>query len=221
MGETLWTPTPGTETFGMIQKSISGYALMPEDPEVLESAAAGVRRAIDRLNTRPWNWLITYDDIAFVTGTTDYPLTSWFKTPRNFEIWNTSNQSVFRLHYKPWKTFLVEHQDFTAQGDPTTYSCANVNALGSVSLNAAPAEGWIALYPNGRLWYFRKVQYPVNPGRPIDVPSEVVGFIQSSAEGYVADRYAPSKAAAAYSRAERFHHELVVDDAHGGQTDWE
>jgi len=32
---------------------------------------------------------------------------------------------------------------------------------------------------------------------------------------------APAKAQPAYSRAKELHHELVVDDCHGQQTDWE
>ena len=221
MSESTWAPTPSTDTFQTIQKQVAGYCLLPTDPEVLETAAAGIRRAIDRLNTKTWNWTVTYDDIDFVVDQTDYALTSWFKSPRNFEIWNTDSKSVGRLAYKDWKTFLVEHQDLTAESEPCVYSCANVNALGSLSLNALPTASWVASYPSGRVWYYRKVQYPTTGGSDLDVPSEVVGFIQASAEGFVADRHAVAKAAAAYQRAERFLHELVVDDRHGGQTDWE
>ncbi len=226
MGEANWSPTPGTETLATLQKFIAGYVLMPTDPEVLETARAGIRRAVDRLNARPWSWLITYDDIPFRVGTSDdtgteYPLTSWFKSPRNFELWDASNRAVDRLQYKQWKTFLMEHANLTWESQPTVYSCSNVNAFGSVSLNASPSQEWVDKYPNGRLWYYRKAQYPNAPADAIDCPSEFVGFVQASAEGFTADRYAVAKAPAAYQRAERFLHELVVDDAHGGQTDWE
>jgi hypothetical protein len=63
--------------------------------------------------------------------------------------------------------------------------------------------------------------YPSDAGTSLGVPSEAAAYIQAAAEGYVADRYAFAKAAPAYARAERMHHELVVDDCHGQQTDWE
>lgn len=221
MSESTWSSTPGTETFGAIQKSVAGYVLMPTDDEVLDCAAQGIRRAIDRLNTRTWNWLLTYDDITFVENQYDYVLTSWFKSARNFEIWNTSEQSEFRLMYKPWGTFVKEHSDQGAQGDPEYYSVLNSNATGMVTLNAAPSSSWIAAHPSGRLLYYRKIQYPSATGTSLDVPSEAVAYLQAAAEGYTADRYAVTKAQAAYQRSERFHHELVVDDAHGQQNDWE
>jgi len=221
MSESTWTSTPQTETFQTLQKLVAGYVLMPTDPEVLETAAAGIRRAIDRLNTRSWAWAITYDDITFDVDQTEYRLASGFKSPRNFEIWDANSQSVGRLSYKDWKTFLVEHQDITSESEPCVYSVSNVNAMGSLSLNAIPSVAWVAKYPTGRIWYYRKMQYPNPSGPTLDVPSEVVPFVQASAEAFTADRYAVAKAAPAYTRAERYLHELVVDNCHGGSTDWE
>ena len=221
MTESLWSPSPGASTFGEIQKGVAGYVLMPTDPEVIDCAGQGIKRAIDRLNTRNWNWALAYEDITFVAGQYDYSLNSSFKAARNFEVWNTSNLSVFRLAFKPWKTFVLEHANVAAQGEPCFYSVLNSNSTGLVTLNAAPSSGWIALYPTGRILFYRRIQYPSATGTSLDVPSEVVAFIQAAAEGYTADRFAVAKAQAAYQRAERFHHELVVDDAHGQQSDWE
>ena len=221
MSESTWSSSPNTETYSSIQKAVAGYVLMPTDPEVIDCAGQGIRRAIDRLNTRNWNWLLTYDDITFVEGQYDYVLTSWFKKPRNFEIWNTSSESEFRLMFKPWGTFVKEHSNQASQGDPAFYSVLNSNATGMVTFNAAPTSGWIASHPMGRLLYFRKIQYPSATGTSLDVPSEAVAYLQAAAEGYTADRFAVTKSRDAYTRAERFHHELVVDDAHGQQTDWE
>ena len=88
-------------------------------------------------------------------------------------------------------------------------------------MDLAPDAAFVAAYPTGRLWFYRRVSYPSSSGTSLDVPSEVVGFIQASAEGFTADRYAVSKAPPAYMRAEKFLHECIVDDAHGQQADWE
>jgi hypothetical protein len=220
MTESLWSPSPGASTFGEIQKGVAGYVLMPTDPEVIDCAGQGIKRAIDRLNTRNWNWALAYEDITFVAGQYDYSLNSSFKAARNFEVWNTSNLSVFRLAFKPWKTFVLEHANVAAQGEPCFYSVLNSNSTGLVTLNAAPSSGWIALYPTGRILFYRRIQYPSATGTSLDVPSEVVAFIQAAAEGYTADRFAVAKSKAAYDRAFEVLRELVKDD-NDVQTDWE
>jgi hypothetical protein len=200
---------------------VAGYVLMPTDDEVLETAAAGIRRAIDRLNTRNWNWALTYDDITFVVDQVDYQLDTQFKNPRNFETNDASGNSTGRLMFVPWANFLKENAVVSGSGTPYSYSASNVNLLGTVSLDIPPNATFVTATPTGRIWFYRRIAYPAAASTSLDVPSEVVGFIQASAEGFTADRYAVTKAAPAYSRAERFFHELVVDDCHGGQTDWE
>lgn len=217
-----WTPSPAAETFGAIQKAVAGYVLMPTDSEVIDCAGQGLRRGIDRINSRNWNWLLAYDDITFVEGQYDYTLSRWFKAARNFELWDSNSVSRDRLGYVPWKTLITENPDATVNaGTPCRYSVSNINATGLVTLDVAPSSGWVSTYPMGRIQFFRKVQYPVDAGTALDVPSEVVLFLQSWAEGYTADRYAVTKARDAYARAERILHELVVDDCHGQTADWE
>lgn len=220
MGESTWAPTPITDTLTTLQKLVAGYVLMPTDDEVLECALAGIRRAVDRINTRTWNWALNYSTITFVAGTQEYALDQAFKQPRNLALRNASAVDTSRLSFLPWGTFLKECQ-WGATGTPTFYSGSNVNAFGVIRLDLAPDAAFVALYPTGRLWFYRRVQYPTAASPVIDVPSEVIGFVQASAEGFTADRYAVTKAAPAYVRAERFFHELVVDDCHGQQTDWE
>jgi hypothetical protein len=220
MSESTWTPTPITDTLTTIQKSVAGYVLMPTDDEVLETALMGIRRAIDRMNSRTWNWALTYSTITFVASTQEYTLDQGFKAPRNFSLRDSSAVDVDRLMYLPWGTFLKECQ-WDSTGSPSYYSGANVNYFGVIRLDVSPDATFVAKYPTGRLWYYRRIVYPTVTGNSIDVPSEAVAFIQAWAEGYAADRYAVEKAAPAYARAERQYHELVVDDCHGQQTDWE
>ena len=217
-----FTPTPVAETVAMLQKQIAGYVLMPTNPEVLETALAGMRRGIDRLNTRNWNWALDYDDLDFAVDQYDYELTSWFKAPRSFEVWDTNGESVFKLGYKPWKTFLDQHQNLSLAVDPCVYSCSNPSAFGSVSLDAKPSAAWVSQYPQGRIWYYRRMQYPTGAAlnQALDVPSPATLFVQAYAEGYVAERHAIDKATLAYARATQQFKDLVKDD-NDVQTDWE
>ncbi len=221
MGESTWTPTPPTETLQTLQKLVAGYVLMPTDDEVLECALAGIRRAIDRLNTRNWNWALQDATITFVAGTRSYALDQSFKAPRNLLLADSSLREAGRLSFLIWPTFLKETSGGNTGGSPCYYSGANVPVNGIIYLDAEPSASWVAQYPLGLLTYHRRIQYPTITSPDINVPSEVVGFIQASAEGFTADRYAPVKAAPAYSRAERFLHECIVDDCHGQQSDWE
>jgi len=220
MSESTWTPTPYADTLGNVQKAVAGYVLMPTDDEVLETIFVGIRRGIDRLNSRTWNWALTYQTITFVAGTQEYTLDQSFKQPRNFSLRDTNSVDVDRLSYLPWGTFLKECQ-WDASGTPFYYSASNPNLFGVIRLDLSPDGSFVATYPTGRLWYYRRIQYPNATGTAIDCPSEVIRFIQASAEGYAADRYAPEKAAPAYARAERAYADCVRDDCHGQQTDWE
>jgi hypothetical protein len=221
MSESTWSPAPAADTYQTVQTMVAGYVLMPTDTEVLETAAAGIRRAIDRLNTRNWNWALTYDDISFVVDQTDYELDVQFKNPRNFELNDADGNSTGRLMFLQWPTLLKENPVVTGSGSPIYYSASNVNLLGTITLDIPPDARFVSATPTGRLWFYRRIAYPAASSTSLDVPSEVIGFIQAHAEGFTADRYAVTKAQPAYSRAERFFHELVVDDCHGGQTDWE
>jgi len=220
MSESTWSPSPAAEQLQAIQKAVAGYVLMPTDDEALDCANQGIRRAIDRMNTRNWNWALTYSTITFVAGTQEYALDAGFKAPRNLALRDSAAVDRSRLMYLPWGTFLKECQ-WDSTGSPEYYSATNVNFFGVIRLDLAPSASFVSQYPTGRLWYHRRVAYPTATGTGLDVPSEAVAFIQSWAEGYTADRLATDKALAAYSRAEKALHELIVDDCHGQQTDWE
>jgi len=220
MSESTWSPTPAADSLLAIQKSVCGYVLMPADEETLDTALQGIRRAVDRLNTRQWNWALTYSTVTFAAGTQEYNLDQGFKANRNLSLRDASGVDKDRLRFLPWGMFLKECQ-WDYQGSPEYYSVSNSNLFGVLRLDVAPSADYVGMYPTGRLWYYRRVQYPTATGTALDVPSEVVGFIQAAAEGYTAERYATDKAAPAYARAERFLHECVVDDCHGQQSDWE
>lgn len=220
MSESLWAPTPAADHLGEIQKAVAGYVLMPLDDEVLDIARQGIKRAIDRMNTRNWNWALTYDDVTFVAGTQEYDLDQAFKQPRNFSLRDANGLDRDRLHFLPWGTFLKDCQ-WGETGSPEYYSVTNPHSFGVLRLNMSPSAAWVATNPTGRLWYHRRVQYPTETGTSLDIPSEAIAFVQASAEGYASDRYAVDKAQSAYRRADQMFHELVVDDCHGQQTDWE
>ena len=220
MSESTWVPTPIADTYQSIQKAAAGYVLMPTDDEVLDVAGVGIRRAIDKMNSRTWNWALVYNDITFVAGTQEYQLQTQFKQPRNFALRNTSGADVNRISFKPWGIFLKECQ-WGFVGQPNFYSVTNANLYGVLRLDLSPNSSFTSIYPTGRLWYYRRVSYPGGDSTSLDVPSEAVRFIQAQAEGYVADRYAVAKAASAYARAEQAYRDIVRDDCHGQQADWE
>ena len=221
MSESTWQSTPPTDTLTTLQRAVAGYVLMPTDDEVLDTASLGIRRAIDRLNTRTWNWNLVYQDITFVAGTQEYTLQNQFKAPRNLELRRTDGTPYARLVFQPWGTFLKESNYNGTSSNPECYTINNDNIYGTLRLDASPASSFVAQYPTGRLWYYKRVPYPETSNNSLNVPSEAVQYIQYAAEGLTADRYAPEKAQPAYMRAERAYRDLIADDCHGRQSDWE
>jgi len=214
------------ETVAMLQKQIAGYVLQPTDDEVLECALAGIRRGIDRLNMVNWSWAITYDDIYFDATLGDYPLQKWFKAPLNFELFDSSNQRAGRFEYKPWKTFLLEHAMATSMSSPPVYSAPNVFSQGTISLEAAPSADFVLKYPNGRIWYYKYIQYPTGPGSVIDAPSPATSYLYEWACAHTANNYAQSKVGAAYQRANQLfepggHTGALLTADNDVHTDWQ
>lgn len=221
MSESTWSPTPAADSPQIVASLAAGYCLLPDDEEVLDAAAAGIRRAIDRLNSRTWNWALKPQDITFVVGTQEYTLETPFKAPFNFALRNAAAVDVSRLGFLPLSEFLKDTQLVDAAGTPYRYTVVNAFRFGKLRLDAVPTTAWTAIYPTGRLWYYRRVQYPGSSANTIDVPEEVVAFIQNATDGFVAGRFAPAKADSAWERAERAFADIVRDDCHGQQSDWE
>lgn len=224
MSESTWQSSPVSDTVDSLQKAIAGYVLMPTDEEVLDCAAQGIKRAIDRLNTRQWNWMLWNRTITFVAGTQEYEIPSGLKSPRNFSLRDSGGIDKGRLMFQPWGTFLKEanYEGSSIGGNPCYYSAVNVTTYGLVRLDVAPSSGFVAQYPTGQLWYYRRIQYPTSTGNTLGtIPSEITPFVVATGEAYAADRYAPDKSRPAYERAERFLQDLIRDDCHNQQSDWE
>lgn len=218
MSESTWVPTPRPEAVSALQKSIAGYVLMPADDEVLDAAMMGIRRAIDRLNLTTWNWAITSQAITFVAGTQTYSLERPFKRPRNFHLLDTNGLRTGRLSYLPWDELLKETDE--TRDCLEYYSIPNDREDGLLTLVSSPTASFVSQYPSGVLTYYRRVPYP-SVDTTMDVPSEATGYIQASAEYFVANRYDPNKVRDAKERSEVLFHEMMVDDRHGRKTDWE
>ncbi len=219
MSESTWSPTPAIDNLATLSKQIAGYAGMPDDTEALETAAAGLRRAVDRLNTRKWNWSLNYEDVIFIADQGEYDLPSQMKAPRKLVLIDTDGLEVGILNYLPWPEF-VDRLVGCATTDPTHYSMSNTHEFGLVTLNGTPTADWIAKYPSCRIWYYRRLGYAVDPEDVLECPSEVALFVQAWAEGFTADRYAQQKAGPAYQRAMDAWREIVKDD-NDTMTDWE
>jgi hypothetical protein len=226
MSESTWAPTPASAPLGEILKDVAGYVLMPLDDEVLDVARQGVKAAIAKLNTRTWNWALTYSTVTFAAGTQEYDLDQSFKQPRNFSLRDTNGLDRDRLNFLPWGSFLKDCQ-WGVTGSPEYYSVTNPQIFGVLRLDMSPSAAWVAQNPTGRLWYYRRIQLPTDTGA-LNVPHEVGDYVREYAQGFAADRYAVDKAREAYDRAKEMFNvgpgpsgALVRDDCHGQQTDWE
>ena len=219
MSESTFVPTPNPDTLGFITKMAAGYCLKPNVDEVVECATAGVRRAIDTLNMRLWNWALAYQDITFVAATGEYQAEADLKAPRRFTLIDSDSLEAGTLTYYPWPEFITRlaHDPST---EPCSYSLSNMTQFGTITLSASPSTDWVVKYPTGRLWYYRRVPYPVATSDIVIAPPEIVAYVLEYASGFTADRYAVNKAPMAYARAEMLKRDLIRDD-NETSPDWE
>lgn len=219
MAESTWAPTPAATPIATLKKQVAGYCLMPTDTEALETALAGIQLAVDKINSRTWNWLVIDEEIIFDTAVIDYRLTSHFKKPQRLMLCDADGNTRQRLPFLDWQSFMNEYQDSTGRGDPCIYTVANIKEYGTLSLDVFPSSEFITKYPTGRVWYYRKCQRETESGGA-DWPSEFNPYVYHYACGMASSIYAPQRSGMAYGLAADCWRDLVRDD-NQQQSDWE
>ena len=216
-----FTQSPAALAFSTLYARAQNYVLGPSDTEVTTIAKEGINDAIKRLNTRDWNWARTAASITFTAGEggREYQLATNFKSPRSFELLDSSSRIVGRLGYLDPKSFDLETIS-RASGDPAYYTVFNPFDNGYLTLSGPPSAGWIAAYPTGRLRYNRRTALLSADADLFAGPSECEPFLVWHARSVLAAHWDPSKFSVAERMAERQWEYLVISDVKSQITDW-
>jgi hypothetical protein len=194
------------------------FIKQPSDPDSNRVALAAVGSGVRHLNTRPWRWALSYDDLTTVLSTYDYDAPRDVNQPFNIERLNSDNKPDGRIWYKNPKQFFMEHSRSTQDGTPSVYTIHGYHANGLITLDTAPNQSFVTNHPTLRFWYLRSVLPPATDSERIDVPASVEHFIEWYAKWQLAAIYDPSKASIAERHWRSIWQEIVSMD--NAEVDW-
>lgn len=212
--------TPQARPFSELKRDVASYVQMPDQAEALVAAGVGINNAIRTLNSRTWNWSLTYTDITLASGTFDYTLPNDFKAVRHIELLNSSGDVTQRIGYMNYKEFLQDFQGSTDSVSPTIATVINAKNSLIISLNYAPGAGFVSASPTMRVRYFKRLPLLVDASDRPDVYGEVENFLTWSAKAYVASVFDPAKYTIAKREAAEVFADLKRDDLTTGYHDW-
>jgi hypothetical protein len=215
------SPTPAVRAFSDLKNEVARYVKAPNDTDALAAAGSCINNAIRRLNTRAWQWSLTYQDITLAASDASYSLAAAFKAPRHAELLDSSGNAKMRLDWALPKNFLEQFEDRSTNGDPHAYTVLNFQDAGELLLSAPPSSSFVSAYPTLRLWYFPRLQVLAGDSDVMDeCPSEVELFVTWYAKAEMAATYDPGLASYAAGEWRSAWQALVRDDVVFGTTDW-
>jgi len=211
-------PLPATRDTSTIVRDVLLFVKMPSDDDTMLVALAALGSAARHINTRPWRWSLTFDDITTVLSTFDYSLPRDMNQPYNIEKLNSDSKPDGRIAYKDPKTFFLDHSRSTQDGTPSIYTIQGYHENGLLTLDTAPDQAFVTSYPTLRFWYLRSVLPPAVDSGRIDVPSSVEHFMEWYAKWELATIYDPARASLAERHWRSIWQEIVSMD--NAEVDW-
>ena len=177
-------------TFDQMQDSICSFLQTEQDSRLKAVAGSGINIAIDEMNVRVWNFMLTTSGFPFQAGITDYTFTSGVRAPRNFGFTNSDGVQQGRLLYFDPKSFDQQFPDRSATGIPSAYTVIDNYPNPTVVLNCTPSVDWVAQHPSGLFRYNARIPNLTSSGQSLDgVPPEAVDAIMWNARTITALSY--------------------------------
>jgi hypothetical protein len=181
--------TPAGRIRSVLATEIARFVKAPSSTEVTTAAVDAIEDAIRFLNTRPWEFNLTSEEITLVADQKEYSVDATVKLPRHVECLDSSDVAKLRIPYLPPKTFLTMFQDRATGGSAMAYTVLNPYNYGQLTLNRSPSAAFVAQYPKIRHWFYRYIQFPASDADVIDVPAEVERVLVWKAKVYIAELY--------------------------------
>lgn len=220
---TTTAQSPLAANLAGLKKNVASYVQGASLTSVLGDAGVAINAAIDRLNTRNWNWLLKNQTITFVAATATYQVDARFRRPRKLTKLTTAGKRDGDLSYMLPKDFMDAVFDNSADGSPKYYTVRNASDDRLLELDLAPSSGFVAINPTATLAYYARLLHFADDGATLgdlEAPSEVSQFLVWYGRWELAAaRGTASQAEAAERSWMRLWRDLVADDVNE-QTDW-
>lgn len=214
-------PSPANDSLAEMQNEVARFVLFPDVDEVLDIAGQEIRNGIKYVNTRVWQWNITWLDITTVLDQADYKMADDLKVSFMLQRLDSNGDSRGQpLRYMDYKTFVFRYPNSDKSGSPTAYSVVNNIDTTMLSLSVPCGQSFVDSYPTLRHYYYRRLAELSLPNQRLIAPPEVELFIKWYAKEKVAAVFSPQLVAIA--RGERFSiwNALINDDLQTDVHDW-
>jgi hypothetical protein len=185
--------TPAGTILTNLKIEVARFVKAPTSTEVLGVASDGIDDGIRFMNTRPWEFNLTSEEITLVADQKEYDVGATVKLPRHVEALDSSDVASVRIPYLPVKDFLLGFQDRSQSSQPLAYTILNPYNYGQMTFSGAPNAAFVAKYPKIRHWFYRYIQFPASDADVIDVPNDAERVIVWKAKLYVAELYGNEK----------------------------
>lgn len=220
---TTTAQTPLNASFGGLKGQVASFVQGQNLPAVLADAGAAINSAINKLNTRNWNWLLRQESLTLAADTRTYTIAADFRRPRKLEQWDTNSKTVGHYSYLITKDFFDCDFDNTSSGTPQYYTIVNASSDRLLTFNVPPSTAFAASWPIARSTYFARIQRFAADGDTIGdlkAPPEVSEFL----DWYGKWKLATTRGSAMQIReAKEAWHEYwfaLIRDDRDEQTDW-
>ena len=185
--------TPAGTTLTNLKIEVVRFVKAPNSTEVLGVASDGINDGIRFMNSRPWEFNLTSEEIPLVADQKEYAIDATVKLPRHVELLDASDQAQLKIPYLPPKDFLTRFASRSGSGAPLAYTIFNPYNYGQMSFSVAPSTAFVAAYPKARHWFYRYIQFPSGASDVIDVPNDAERVIVWKAKLYIAEMYGNEK----------------------------
>lgn len=213
-----FSPASGSSSLGSIRDEVARYVKMPNAAQGLQVAQQHIKSAIDRLNTRPWFFLLEVHDFT-TAATRDYTVPTGLSKPRALHALDSSDNPNHSIPYLDPKTFDLEHPITGEARNPAAYTVYSRRDTGNLTLTHVPDSQFISEFPKLRFRYYKFLAMPSSLGNEIDVDGPAELFIKFYAKWLMALDFMPQKAVIARQEADTIWQDLIKLDR--DNTDWD
>lgn len=163
-----------------LQGDVAAYSKNARtDPAVQAMALSGIQDAYRKLNSRDWSWAVKSSGFAFQANVQTVDLPTDFRTQRHVSVVTPAGQNAGSLSYYDPKSFQghVKDQYQSWNDGPSGYTIINPFVSGQITLSHKPSQGFVDNYPSGIIYYYGRLQLPVNASEPINLPDEAITMV--------------------------------------------
>ena len=210
------------ESFAGLKRFVLDFVQGADDPSLLAVAGREINNAINRINSRKWNWSRKSYDITLAESDSDYSLPANYKRPLRMQLLNSSSQVIGSVNYVLAEEFLDCGWPTAGDGNADAYTVLSVSNDRLVRFNRTLSATFIATYPTARHYYFSRVSHFTSESQSLDslgCPTEFWDFIGWTARASMAT-IRGTNATSAQQLAEMAWVRLISDD-NDVHTDWE